>query len=102
MRPRHAHAHAHMLASMLQCFPKDCAKNNFKKEMALLRIFSECKISSGPRKGIVLEDSQKANTAMTCNDQLLSTDPGWLLASSGGAVLIKEKASSFCSYLSLQ
>lgn len=34
--------------------------------------------------------------------QLLSSDPGWLLASSGSAVLIKEKASSFCSYLSLQ
>lgn len=34
--------------------------------------------------------------------QLLSSDPGWFLASSGSAVLIKEKASSFCSYLSLQ
>lgn len=34
--------------------------------------------------------------------QLLSSDPGWLLASSGSAALIKEEASSFCSYLSLQ
>lgn len=34
--------------------------------------------------------------------QLLSFDPGWLLAFSGTAVLIKERASSFCSYLCLQ
>jgi len=61
-----------MLARVLQCFPKDCAKNNLKKEMVLLRIFSACKINSGPRKGITLEGSQKANTAMTCNDHSFS------------------------------
>lgn len=72
VRPRHARTHAHMLASMLQCFPKDCAKNNLKKEMVLLRIFSECKINFGPRKGVTLEGSQKANTAMTCNDHSFS------------------------------
>lgn len=68
MRARHARAHAHMLASLQQRFPKGCAKNNLKKETVLLRIFSECKINSDPRKGITLEGSQKANTAMTCND----------------------------------
>lgn len=69
---RHACAHAHMLASMQQGFPKGCTKNNLKKETVLLRIFSECKINSDPREGIALEGSQKTNTAVTCNDHSFS------------------------------
>lgn len=72
VRARHACAHAHVLASMRQRFPKGWAKNNFKKETVLLRIFSECKINSDPREGVALEGSQKANTAMTCNDHSFS------------------------------
>lgn len=72
VRARHACAHAHVLDSMWQRFPKGCAKNNLKKETVLLRIFSECKINSDPREGIALEGSQKANTAMTCGDHSLS------------------------------
>lgn len=103
VRPRHACTHAHMLASVLQCFPKDCAKNNLKREMVLLRIFSECKINSSPRKGITFgrkpEDEYNHDLQWP---QFLSFDPGWLLAFSGTGVLIKERASSFCSYLCLQ
>lgn len=40
--------------------------------MVLLKILSERKISSCPRKGIALGGSQKPSTPMTCNDHSFS------------------------------